>query len=215
MELGQNTLFGDKVISSINYDEQELIRDILHLHANGNYIDVDPCYSVGNFYKDGLPKPKYKFDKFPQTKDTIQAESSNLPLEDNSVNVVMFDPPFILGDADREQDIIGKRFTRFKTWDDLRCMYSNSLVEFYRILRHKGILIFKCQDTVSGGVNHFTHNWAMTQAVSVGFYPKDLFVLLSKNRLTDGRKQQHARKFHSYYWVFKKETNKVNYDLWN
>jgi len=66
---GQDTLFGKKIISTIGYNEQEIIRDILFLHANGKPIDCDPTYSIGNFYKNGVPKPKYKFDKFPQLPD--------------------------------------------------------------------------------------------------------------------------------------------------
>ena len=91
-------------------------------------------------------------------------------------------------------------------------MYYNSLKEFYRILRDGGIVIFKCQDQVSSGRQHFVHVWIMNKAMNLGFYPKDLFILLSKNRLTDNRMQQHARKFHSYYWVFQKKTCKVDYE---
>lgn len=72
-------------------------------------------------------------------------------------------------------------------------------------------MIFKCQDVVFSAKNHFTHVWVMNEALKLGFYPKDLFILLARNRLTDGRKQQHARKFHSYFWVFKKATCKVSY----
>lgn len=213
-----NTLFGEKVISSINFDEQEIIRDILYLHADGNYIDCDPCYSVGNFYKDGLRRPKYIFDKFPQTTDTVQATSDNIPLDDKSVNVIMFDPPFVIGGLDHDgiaegSNIISRRFTNFQSWAELQNMYYKSLVEFYRILKDKGLVIFKCQDVVGGGKQHMTHSWLMMQAVKIGFYPKDLFILLAKNRLTDGRKQQHARKFHSYFCVFKKEKSKVSYEF--
>jgi hypothetical protein len=216
IDLEQNTLFGEKVISSINFNEQELIRDILFLHADGSYIDCDPCYSVGNFYKDGLPKPKYKFDKFPQTTDIIQANSNNLPLDDSSIKTIMFDPPFVIGGEDHEgikdgSNIISRRFTNFQSWTELREMYSSSLIEFYRILEDNGIVIFKCQDCVSSAKQHFTHVWIMQKAIKTGFYPKDLFILLAKSRMTDNRKQQHARKFHSYYWVFKKSRCLVDY----
>ena len=51
----------------------------------------------------------------------------------------------------------------------------------------------------------------MNKAVEYGFYPKDLFILLEKNRLNDGRKQQHSRKYHSYFWVLKKTDCKIDY----
>jgi len=216
IDLGQNELFGDKVISSINFNEQEIIRDILYLHGNGNYIDCDPTFSIGNFYKDGLIKPKYRFDKFPQLNDVIEANSNNIPLENESCNIIMFDPPFVIGgttynESDEGSCIIAKRFTSFKDFDELKQMYSSSLKEFYRILKEDGIVIFKCQDCVASAKQHFSHVWLMNESVKIGYYPKDLFILLAKNRINDGRKQQHARKYHSYYWVFKKEKCKVDY----
>jgi hypothetical protein len=42
-----------------------------------------------------------------------------------------------------------------------------------------------------------------------------MFVLLAKQRILDVKRedQQHARKFHCYYWVFKKEQCKIDYKL--
>jgi hypothetical protein len=218
IEMNQQSLFGDKVISTIGFDEQEIIRDILYLHAGGFYIDCDPCYSVGNFYKQGLPKPKYIYDKYPQSDDVIEATSDCLPLENESVNTIMFDPPFVMtgdtyGEAKEGSSIIAKRFTGFHDWLELKKMYAGSLKEFYRILKDGGIVIFKCQDCVVSAKNHFTHSWVMNQAINIGYYPKDLFILLAQNRITDGRKQQHARKYHSYFWVFKKTTCRIDYSL--
>lgn len=213
---GQKTVFGDKVISTIGYNEQEMIRDILYLHADGSYIDCDPTYSVGNFYKEGLPKPEYIFDKEPQVDGVIKATSDNLPLENETCSVIMFDPPFVMNGEDHDwvkegSNIISRRFSSFKSFNELKEMYSNSLIEFYRILKNDGIVIFKCQDSVSSAKQHFSHCWIMNEALEIGFYPKDLFILLSKARLTDNRKQQHARKYHSYYWVFQKKKCRVDY----
>ena len=46
------------------------------------------------------------------------------------------------------------------------------------------------------------------------FYPKDLFILLAKNRLVadwQPKNQKNARKFHSYFWVFQKCSKKIEY----
>lgn len=216
-DYGQNTLFGDKIISTISYNEQEIIRDILYLHADRRPVDLDPTYSIGNFYKKGVPKPKYKFDKYPEIAGVEQAESHNIPLDPGSCNVIMFDPPFVMSgeNIDGSKDgtgIISKRFTSFKNFGDLKDMYGASLQEFYRLLAPEGIVIFKCQDVVVSGQNHMTHCWVMEKALSIGFYPKDLFILLAKVRISDGRKQKHARKYHSYFWVFKKTKCRVNYN---
>jgi hypothetical protein len=79
-------------------------------------------------------------------------------------------------------------------------------------------LVFKCQDVVCSGKNHFTHCLIMNMALSIGYYPKDLFVLMTKNRLNSFNNekwttQYHARKHHSYFWVFQKIENKVDYSF--
>jgi hypothetical protein len=39
--------------------------------------------------------------------------------------------------------------------------------------------------------------------------PMDLFILLARHRMNHPKhtRQLHARKFHSYFWVFKKSVN--------
>jgi len=212
-----NNLFGKMIISSISFDEQEIIGNILYLHAGGSGIDCDPTYSIGNFYKHGITQPRYKFDRFPVLPDVVCASSLHLPLGDESCRVIMFDPPFLMGGETFKETkdgscIIAKRFMQFKNFDELREMYSGSLKEFYRILKKDGIVVFKCQDSVSGGKQYLTHYWIINEAIKIGYYPKDMFILLSKNRMTDNRKQQHARKFHCYYLVFQKTKNKINYN---
>jgi hypothetical protein len=210
----QRTLFGLRTIRSASFDEQELIESILYLHCDGKPIECDPTYSIGNFYK-GRTKPKYKYDIKPQTKEVTEASADNLPLPNNSISVLMFDPPFIFKDRPTEsRNKIQKRFSYFKTWDEMIGLYDRALKEFARIVEDGGTVIFKCQD-VCDGLNYFTHCKVMDLGIKNGFYPKDLFVLIAKNRedLTNynGGQQRHARKYHCYFWVFKKTKCKVNY----
>jgi hypothetical protein len=52
-----------KLIKSISYNQSEIIKNILILHVPQGYIDCDPTYSKGNFYKNtGIQEPKYRFD---------------------------------------------------------------------------------------------------------------------------------------------------------
>jgi hypothetical protein len=211
----QSSLFGEKIISTISYEESEIIGDILYLHANGKNIDCDPTYSIGKFYKHEQ-KPKYKFDKFPQINGVIQADACSLPLEDESVEVIMFDPPFVIGgkvkSGPEDSNIIAKRFTNFLNFEELKDMYSGALKEFHRILKSNGIVIFKCQDVVVSAKNHFTHCWVMMEAIQQGLYPKDLFIYVVENRIIGKmNKQQHARKYHSYFWVLEKSECKIKY----
>ena len=208
-----------EVIKSISFENAEIIKNILDLHIPNHKIDCDVTYSKGNFYKNTeIEAPRLKFDILPQTADTIQADCRDLPLGDNSIKCLMFDPPFGIAKGEslkkhtEGQNIIANRFSSFENPKQLYSFYEESLKEFYRILEPKGVLIFKCQDTVSSGIQYMSHIYIHNMAVDIGFYPKDLFVLNAKNRVISGKhkNQQHARKFHSYFWVFEKGNNKVN-----
>ena len=84
------------MIKSISQDQGEIIKGILDLHVPNHKIDCDSTYSVGNFYKNtGIEEPTYKFDIKPQVEGVEPGDSRNLPLEDCSIECLMFDPPFL------------------------------------------------------------------------------------------------------------------------
>lgn len=211
------TLFGQDVIKSISFDEGEIIRSIQELHAP-NWFELDPCYSIGRFYDDfGIPKPKYKFDLYPQLHEVTEANANKLPIPDRSISSIMFDPPFLAGENSEGENtgIICQRFSHFKYIKDLWVWYDECFTEFKRILKPGAVLVFKNQDTVSTGKQFFSHCEIMNMAVRHGMYPKDLFILLAKSRVIGGNHavQQHARKFHCYYWVFVNTESKVKYSV--
>lgn len=208
------------MIKSISYDQSEIIKWILRLHVPSGKIDCDPTYSIGNFYKNtGIEKPLYKFDINPQIDGVEFGDSRELPLKDSSINCIMFDPPFLAttGKSLTENDdnnIINKRFGVYPSEQELHQFYIDSLKEAYRVLAGKGILIFKCQDKISSGKQYMSHCFVHDEAVKIGFYPKDMFVLLAKNRLVADwqlKNQKNARKFHSYFWVFEKVNKRILY----
>ena len=109
---------------------------------------------------------------------------------------------------------INKRFGVYPTEQELHQFYINAMQEFYRILNLNGILIFKCQDKVSSGKQYMSHVFVCNQAIAIGFYPKDLFILLAKNRIIadwQRKNQKNARKYHSYFWVFEKSNKEIKY----
>lgn len=63
-------------------------------------------------------------------------------------------------------------------------------------------------------ISNILQRFVMNEAIKVGFYPKDLFVLLAKNRIVADwqvKNQKNARKYHSYFWVFEKSDKKIEY----
>lgn len=208
------------IIKSTYYKQDELLSNLIMLHCKERSIQCDVTYSKGVFYKN-LKQPIYKFDINPQTKDTIKASSVQLPLPDNSIESLMFDPPFVMGSGPsmnkikEGQNMIAHRFGMFKNYKELFSYYKDSIKEFSRVIKDNGTLIIKCQDCVCSGLNHFSHCYIMNIGIEYGFYPKDLFILNAKSRIISGKvkNQKHARKFHSYFWVFKKEKCKINYNI--
>jgi hypothetical protein len=209
-----------KMVKSVYTSNFDAITNIMHLY-NIERFDLDCTYSKGSFWKD-LPGPVYKTDLIPANDTVVEANSENLPFEDGSMRTIMYDPPFVVAGASYKNNkegssIIAKRFEGYTNYKELTDNYYNTLKELYRVCQKGGYVVMKCQDTVSGGKNHFTHCLIMNMAMEIGFYPRDMFILHNKVRInsfgTKWTKQEHARKYHSYYWVFEKVKPRVKYDF--
>lgn len=207
------------VIKSIYFNQDELLRSIIKLYCPDGF-DLDPTYSTGGFYKN-IKQPNYKFDILPRRDGVVKADVMHLPIKDRSIKSIIFDPPFLactgpsLSSKGRKNNIITKRFGRYESMESLWSMYYCAIHEFYRVLVDNGILVFKIQDSISSGKQYLSHYEVITQALENGFYSKDLFVLLAKNRILSGKhsNQKHARKFHSYFLVFEKCEKKIPYSV--
>lgn len=200
------------VIKSLEYDQDVIIRNIMDL-CDITQFDADITYATGKFYKN-LPQPKLKFDIDPQTPDTTQASSNNLPVADTSLNSIMFDPPFLTyvrsGRSGNGNMIMANRFSGYWTYNELEDHYKSTIQECARVLNKKGILVLKCQDIIHNHTMHSTHI-NVTQWMQPWFRLKDLFVLGAKNRMPippkkgeNKKKQKHARIYHSYFMVLEK-----------
>ena len=224
------------VIKSIGYNQHAIIRDILDLHCDGGSVDCDVTYSVGNFYghfkvkdDDGnvrefdIEQPRIKLDVDPQVEGVEKLDPwGPWPLEDNSLKTIMFDPPFVIGPRDCASmhnnnpgsNRIGKRFSSYYPVAELLSSYLHHLREAFRVLEDGGKIIVKCQNTTTGGKELHSSAWIWFCASALGFEVLDKFTLCSKVRLISGKvkKQQHARKYESYFYVLKKgNKNNIRY----
>lgn len=59
-----------------------------------------------------------------------------------------------------------------------------------------------------------SHVFIINEAEKLGFYTRDMFILVKKNRLMAQWQidnQKNARKFHSYFLVFEKTKKTIEY----
>jgi hypothetical protein len=197
-----------KCIKSIQNSDRDILWSIRKLYLNGKNFDLDPCYSSGKFYED-LERPKIKIDINPKTDDTIKWDIEHLENYNfnQTIKGIVFDPPFMFEKRNRENlNLMKQRFTMFHNgFEELETMYKTALLAFYKILNKGGIVAFKCQDFTDSKttLTHcFVHNWA----IDIGFKVEDLFIMAFKGgRVWNSNLvQRHARKYHSYWFVFKK-----------
>lgn len=199
-----------EVIRSVYFEQDEILRGIIKLHCQ-NGFDCDMTYGNGVFWRN-LPQPKYKFDIDPQIDGVMQACSTNLPVSPQAFRSVIFDPPFLTYvRANRDGNgsmIMAKRFSGYWRYDELEDHYRNTIKEAYRVLKSGGVMVFKCQDIIHNHKMHCTHANVISWAEAQGFRLMDLFVLPARHRLPSPNRagtQKHARIFHSYFFVFKRD----------
>jgi len=200
------------MIRSVYYEQDEILKSIMAL-CDIERFDADVTYGNGKFYS-SIQEPLFKFDISPQVDGVVECSSDNLPLNDNQINSLVFDPPFLTYvRAAREGNgnmIMAKRFGGYWRYDELEKHYRETLTEANRVLSKKGIMVFKCQDIIHNHKMHCTHLNVIRWAEGL-FRLKDLFILPVKSRMpipqqegTKKKVQKHARIFHSYFMVLEK-----------
>lgn len=200
----------EEIVRSVYSDQTEILLAIQRLHCPRGF-DCDVTYGSGQFYKNITP-PALKFDISPQVQGVKKACSTDLPLAGSSIGSLVFDPPFLTyvraGRNGNGNMIMAKAFSGYWRYDELEEHYQHSISEAYRVLKHGGVMVFKCQDIIHNHRMHCTHARVIQMAELEGFRLLDLFVLTASHRLPSPNRrgtQKHARIFHSYFLVLAKD----------
>lgn len=206
----------DLVISAHTANNDKVFPEILKLHVPIGSTIADVTYGKGVFWKE-VPTKNYKLLA---TDLKTGVDCRNLPYKDKSIDCIVLDPPYMEGLFRRNTGHLAGN----GTYRAFRSAYSNgqttndgpkyhdAVLDLYfkagkeaaRVLKKIGILIVKCQDEVSANKQRLTHVELINEYAKLGFYCKDLFVVVRQNRPAVSRikKQVHARKNHSYFLVF-------------
>ena len=230
----KHELNNSTIIRNISTNQKEILMNIMKLYNDGLPFDCDITASALKFYerpiddeKFYVPEPRILFDVYPQMKKIHKIYPlKQLPLKDNSIHSVVVDLPFVISPPNCKSAVEGpdtslkiyRRFSGFYPVGQLFSNYYHWLAECYRVLDDDGICIFKCQNTVSGGIEYSTEEYSFMAAQDCGFYCIDKFILRAKSVMISAAKykeQQHARKYTSTFFVFQKTTKpkdtKVDY----
>lgn len=202
----------DTIIKSVSYDQQEILNWIIKLYIPAGYIECDYTFSIGVMYRDNkVVTPQWRFDKFP--KQGIYKEGGVLDLkdadrfvEDGTLHSSIIDLPFLVTKKKwTKSSKIAERFNSFDNMDEATEANKQLLGLAYKKLKNRGILIMKTQDLYTEGKQLWFHRYVEEWAEQVGFKLIDMFILVAQSRmLGDGLNQRVARKYHSYFFVFKK-----------
>jgi len=228
----------DLVFSAHVGDNSEVFPEILDLHVPAGAVVADVTFGKGVFWKkvpdgqytvlasDISLKQSVRLPHYVEAKDGVDCRQ--LPYVDGSIDCVVLDPPYMEGLYRKKEDHMagngtysafrdcyssGQATKQGPKWHGAVVdMYVKAGGEAYRVLKDKGILIVKCQDEVSANLQRLTHVEIITAYEHFGFYAKDLFVVCRKNRAGVSRikKQEHARKSHSYFLVFQKRNVRIS-----
>ena len=188
-------------IRSVSNNQNDIIRWIIRLYNDGKPFDADLTASQLVFYKT-VQKPAHLYDKYPQL-DEVRNLKETDTLPDETFSSIVYDLPFVVSQG--KTSIIKERFTFFETVQELFDVNDEMLDRAYRLLQNKGILVVKTMDIVYAGKQYWVSDYVLSKAREKGLELLEKFILVANFKLfSRTHTQHHARKWHSYFFVFRK-----------
>jgi SAM-dependent methyltransferase len=199
-------------LASVWYgSDADLLEQMLRFYPKKPPQDIlDATVNTGRFWV-GTQRKIVGLDIDPKHRPDIVADNTNMPLEDESFDVIVYDPPHIPNQGqDKSKDFTSRFGLVLKSPVENGYNFSHTFPPFvkeaYRILRPQGILFAKIADYVHGHRFQWAHVDLINSAAAVGFTACDCIVKIRKGPITDPRWKQahHARRHHCYWIVFRK-----------
>jgi hypothetical protein len=198
------------VESVVTGNNSDLIEEVARLYAAGDPKIADLTYGKGVFWRKTPHLRVFGSDRVTQPKRPH--DFTALPYRDATFDIAVLDPPYIHSPGKHQTDsrYQNAATTKGMLWCDLRQqLYIPGMKEAMRIVKPDGGQVWvKCKDQVQSGMQRWCHVELCHDAMAMGLYPRDLFILIASSRTSNNRwsVQHHARKPHSFLWVFQRPT---------
>lgn len=194
------------ILTATTGRNSDVFPKILKLYAKPGDVIADVTYGKGVFWKD-IDASIYRFYPSDIVTGTDMRE---LPYPNNTFDMVVLDPPYMHTPGTVKKSISSQyginELCDVRRTKDVIELYRGGMSEVHRTLKRKGFLVVKCQDGIESGKQHWNHISIYDIAIDeFNMRGKDLFILVQSTHPAMRWKHQiHARKNHSYFWVFQK-----------
>lgn len=190
-------------VSGIVGDNTDLFVEVSKLWIVPGDIVLDVTWGRGVFWKSlpGLPTIRHDLQL-----DGIDCR--HLPEADNSVDVLVFDPPYRPSHGSTLPEGHGLETAyalngSLDTINDVIQLYRDGIREAARVVKPGGRILVKCQDMSYGHRLHLVSLDILREILQAGFEFVDQFILVNQSQSRSGqwKTQERARRSHSVLWV--------------
>lgn len=191
------------ILSARRGKNRDLFADIAALYIPDGARVLDMTYGQGNFWRDDV-RARVKLttnDLETEADFHVDLRYTNFP--DGAFDVCVLDPPYAHHPGNPSKALKERKgaygLSKQQTDKETLQLYFDGIKEAARILKRKGLLIVKCQDT--------TRQWNHIEiAQASDFKLIDLFILMQESTpiYRSDLTQHMARKNHSYYLILQK-----------
>lgn len=194
------------MITTVSTDQGEILRNVSRLYLDGRPFQADLTWGSGGFWR-GNEMPPIRMDLAPNHESyaNLQADIRALPFLPGSLRSCVVDLPFI--HAPGKASVMGQRFSGYPSQRALNELHWEAAHQISWVMQPGGIVVWKCQDIIESSKQVWNHIKIHMHATASGLHAQDLFILHRSRSGIIGwnqHKQQHARRTHCYFWVFKR-----------
>lgn len=192
-------------------DDAELLERMLSFYPSVDpNVVLDATVNSGRFWR-GSRRQVVGLDINPAYHPDVLGSSLQMPLRNESIDVVVYDPPHVPNQGrDRSKDFNTRFGLGTKSSAENGYNFSHTyppfLAEAKRVLKDDGLLFCKLSDYVHNHRLQWAHVDFIKAAERENFTACDCIVKVRKGPIVDPkwRVAHHARRHHCYWLVFRK-----------